>query len=209
MRSTARRTLVTAAFVLVTSPAAAAPQPMINYFQPMPIVGKLSTTVWGASTVGPRDPANGLEDNGADWGGRSSAGNQFLLGREDPIRERREVPSVCDPLGPATDSARQEEDDGWKQSIPMEAISDNVIGPYVYQAIAIRRTPMATTWGTTDRADCAHRYEPLYALVGEIVPGQMFSASSPDGPWTSLGLTQPIPMGTTAAAARPPILPSP
>jgi hypothetical protein len=27
----------------------------------MPIVGKLSPTVWGASTVGARDPANGLE----------------------------------------------------------------------------------------------------------------------------------------------------
>ena len=68
MKRFVRRTLVTAAFVLVTTPAAAAPKPMINYFQPMPIVGKLSTTVWGASTVGPRDPANGLEDNGAAGG---------------------------------------------------------------------------------------------------------------------------------------------
>ena len=68
MKRCARRTLLLAVFVLVTSPAAAAPQPLINYFQPMPIVGKLSTTVWGASTVGPRDPANGLEDSGADGG---------------------------------------------------------------------------------------------------------------------------------------------
>ncbi len=36
MKRLARRTLVMAAFVLVTSPVAAAPQPMINYFQPSP-----------------------------------------------------------------------------------------------------------------------------------------------------------------------------
>jgi len=64
----ARRALLIAALALVTSSAGAAPQPLIKYFQPMPIVGKLSTTVWGASTVGPRDPANGLEDNGRSGG---------------------------------------------------------------------------------------------------------------------------------------------
>src|SRR4051795_10406138 len=64
----ARATLATLLFLLVTSNAAAAPQPLITYFQPMPIVGKLSTTVWGASTVGPRDPANGLEDGGSSGG---------------------------------------------------------------------------------------------------------------------------------------------
>src|SRR5437763_14893774 len=53
---------------LATAPASAAPRPLINYFQPMPIVGKLSTTVWGASAVGARDPANGLEDSGASGG---------------------------------------------------------------------------------------------------------------------------------------------
>ena len=56
--------LTAATLMLVTSPSAGAPQPLINYFQPMPIVGKLSMTVWGAPAVGPRDPANGLEDNG-------------------------------------------------------------------------------------------------------------------------------------------------
>src|SRR4029079_7164305 len=64
----ARSALLIAALALVTPSGAAAPQPLIKYFQPMPIVGKLSTTVWGASTVGPRDPANGLEDNGRRGG---------------------------------------------------------------------------------------------------------------------------------------------
>ena len=68
LRSICGATLVVAGLVLVTSTAEAAPQPLIKYFQPMPIVGKLSTTVWGASTVGARDPANGLEDNGSNGG---------------------------------------------------------------------------------------------------------------------------------------------
>jgi hypothetical protein len=34
----------------------------IEYFLPTPIVGSLTTNVWGAATVGPRDPKNGLED---------------------------------------------------------------------------------------------------------------------------------------------------
>src|SRR5213595_2162182 len=51
-----------------SSVAVAAPKPLINYFEPMKIVGKLSTSVWGSGAVGPRDPANGLEDNGASSG---------------------------------------------------------------------------------------------------------------------------------------------
>jgi hypothetical protein len=49
MTRPARTTLATALFLLVPSAAAAAPQPLITYFKPMPIVGKLSTTVWGTS----------------------------------------------------------------------------------------------------------------------------------------------------------------
>jgi acetyl esterase/lipase len=40
----------------------AVPETFIDYFRPTPMIGKLSTTVWGASAVGPRDPENGLED---------------------------------------------------------------------------------------------------------------------------------------------------
>src|SRR3954464_5585339 len=68
MKGTTMTTTAGAALLLLPSSARAASKPLINYFQPMPIVGKLSTTVWGASAVGPRDPANGLEDNGANGG---------------------------------------------------------------------------------------------------------------------------------------------
>ncbi|HEY8902229.1 MAG TPA: hypothetical protein VIM48_00895, partial [Chthoniobacterales bacterium] len=38
------------------------PKTFIDYFMPTPIIGGLSKDVWGAATVGPRDPKNGLED---------------------------------------------------------------------------------------------------------------------------------------------------
>ena len=34
----------------------------IDYFKPTPITSSLSSSVWGAAAVGPRDPKNGLED---------------------------------------------------------------------------------------------------------------------------------------------------
>ena len=40
----------------------AASKTLIDYFQPIPIVGRLSKDVWGAPGVLPRDPQNGLED---------------------------------------------------------------------------------------------------------------------------------------------------
>jgi len=119
MKRLARRTLVTAGFALVTSPAAAAPQPLITYFEPMPIVGKLSTTVWGASTVGPRDPANGLEDNGASGGVGPQRETNFywdgkiLKGSDGKYHLYNSHWSHSNGF------------DGWLSSIPMEAISDN------------------------------------------------------------------------------------
>ena len=34
----------------------------IDYFQPTPIIGALTTNTWGAAGILPRDPKNGLED---------------------------------------------------------------------------------------------------------------------------------------------------
>ncbi len=46
----------------------------MNGVEPMPIIGRLSSDVWGADTVGARDQKNGLEDptleNYSYWGGR-------------------------------------------------------------------------------------------------------------------------------------------
>src|ERR1035441_10897899 len=41
----------------------AADKTLIDYFLPTPIRGQLTTDVWGAPNVLPRDPQNGLEDS--------------------------------------------------------------------------------------------------------------------------------------------------
>ena len=56
------RLLVLAAVVLTLPGVAQSPKIFIDYFLPTPIVSPLSTTAWGAATVGPRDQKNGLED---------------------------------------------------------------------------------------------------------------------------------------------------
>ena len=192
MKRFARRTLMTAAFVLVTSPTAAATKPMINYFQPMPIVGKLSTTVWGASTVGPRDPANGLEDNGAAGGVGPQQETNFywdgkiLYGNDGKYHLYATHWDHSNGFGPPGGGST-----GWKNSIPMESISDNVMGPYVSQGNCYTKNLEGNDMGHNLTALIAPTGASPYTLsVGEIVPGQMFSSSSPNGPWTSLGLTQ-------------------
>jgi len=203
MKRFARRTLVTAAFVFVASPAAAAPQPMINYFQPMPIVGKLSTTVWGASTVGARDPANGLEDNGADGGVGPQQETYFywdgkiLYGNDGKYHLYATHWLHSNGFGPPAGGTT-----GWEQSIPMQAISDNVMGPYVSQGDCYTANAEGTDKGHNLTALIAPTGTSPYTLsVGEIVPGQMFSSSSPNGPWTLLGLTSTTTNGHTGCGS--------
>jgi hypothetical protein len=73
----------------------------------------------------------------------------------------------------------------------MEAISDNVMGPYVFQGHAYTSNQAGNDMGHNVTAIVAPTGARPYTLsVGEIVPGQMFSAASANGPWTLLGLTQ-------------------
>ena len=53
---------------MVTPMRATAAQQLMDYFQPTPIIGSLSSTCWGAAQVGSRDQSNGLEDKTlASW----------------------------------------------------------------------------------------------------------------------------------------------
>jgi len=192
MKRFARTTLATAAFALVTAPAAAAPKPMISYFQPMPIMGKLSTTVWGAATVGARDPANGLEDSGANGGVGPQQQTNFywdgkiLYGNDGKYHLYATHWDHSNGFGPPGGGST-----GWKNSIPMESVSDNVMGPYVSQGNCYTKNSEGNDMGHNLTALIAPTGTSPYTLsVGEIVPGQMFSSSSPNGPWTLLGLAQ-------------------
>ena len=171
------------------SSAAAAPQPLINYFQPMPIVGKLSTTVWGAAAVGARDPANGLEDNGTNGGAGPQPETYFywdgkiLKGSDGKYHMYASHWNHNIGFGPPSGGST-----GWQTSIPMEAISDTLMGPYVSQGNCYAKNQQGNDMGhnVTAVADPVGA-NPYVLSVGEIVPGQMFGATSANGPWTLLG----------------------
>ena len=193
LRFLCRGTLLFASFVLVTSTAEGAPQPLIKYFQPMPIVGKLSTTVWGASTVGARDPANGLEDNGSNGGVGARQETNFywdgkiLKGEDGKFHLYASRWAYSNGFGPPVGASGT----GWQSSIPIQAVSDNIMGPYVSQGDCYTRNQEGNNKGHNTTALVTPTGAAPYTLsVGEIVAGQMFSASSANGPWTLLGLTK-------------------
>ena len=141
---------------------------LIDYFQPIPIVGRLSTTVWGAAAVGPRDPSNGIEDpdNYYYWDGKiikAGDGEYHLFASRWP--KSSGVP-------------------GWECcSVSVHATSDNVIGPYTnpsqtytYQnGKGHNTTGLALSDGT-------------YAVIeSAIVPGWIFTASAITGPFNYAG----------------------
>jgi hypothetical protein len=185
--------LATGLFPLfAASLSSAAPKPLITYFQPMPIVGKLSTTVWGAATVGARDPGNGLEDNGKYGGvGPRQETNFYWDGKivkgEDGkyhLYGSRWVYSngFGPPVGPSGS--------GWQSSVPIQAISDGVMGPYVVQGDCYAKNQEGNNKGHNTTALVAPTGATPYTLsVGEIVAGQMFASASANGPWTLIGLT--------------------
>ena len=193
LRSICGATLVVAGLVLVTSTAEAAPQPLIKYFQPMPIVGRLSTTVWGASTVGARDPANGLEDNGSNGGVGPRQQTNFywdgkiVKGEDGKYHLYASRWTYSNGFGPPVGASGT----GWQSSIAMQAVSDNIMGPYVPQGDCYTRNQEGNNKGHNTTALVTPTGAAPYTLsVGEIVAGQMFSATSANGPWTLLGLTK-------------------
>lgn len=145
----------------------------IDYFLPTPFVGSLSTNVWGATNVGPRDVKNGLEDETMQrwdyWDGqliKSPDGKYHLFAsRWDQERGHN----------------------GWFQSKAVHAVSDNLIGPYVDKGLC---------W-PTNQGGKGHNVTALvlpdgtYAVViSETRPGTVFVSKSLNGPWEQLGLIQ-------------------
>ena len=146
-------------------------KPLIDYFRPMPIVGKLSKDVWGAPGVLPRDPQNGLEDPTIQkwdyWDGqivKSPDGKYHLFAsRWDHAAGHK----------------------GWTHSVAVHAVSDNVIGPYEDKGMCWPDNMGGRGHNVTALVMPDGRYA---VTVSEIRPGEVFASKSPDGPWESLGL---------------------
>jgi len=146
------------------------PKPFIAYFQPTPVSSGLSTEIWGAATVGPRDPGNGLEDPSMKhwnyWDGK------ILRAPDGTYRL----------FASRWDQAKGHS--AWSGSQAVEAVSDSVLGPYHDRGLC---------W-PADEGGKGHNVTALqlpdggYAVVvSETRNGDVFTSSSIDGPWKRLG----------------------
>jgi hypothetical protein len=183
--SLARNSLVCAFFAYAAAARAQAPVPattakagktFIDYFLPTPITAPLSTTVWGAAAVGPRDPGNGLEDatmkqwdywDGQIIHGKDGKYHLFASRWDQSIGHK-----------------------GWGGSKAVHAVSDKVTGPYIDKGLC---------W-PDDQDGKGHNVTALvlpdgrYAIVvSETRPGEVFVSTSLDGPWTNIGKIQLAP----------------
>jgi len=154
----------------VGASSVAADKTLIDYFQPMPVHESLTTNIWGAATVGPRDPLNGLEDPTVKqwyyWDGKIIQGPDgkyhLFASRWDQSRGHN----------------------GWFGSRAIQAVSDNPTGPYIDQGLL---------W-PTNQGGKGHNVTALvlpdgrYAVVvSETRPGDVFVSKSLGGPWEPLG----------------------
>lgn len=145
------------------------PKPFIAYFRPLP-PGALSTTAWGAQEVGPRDPANGLEDPGMTrwnyWDG------QILRGADGKFRM----------FASRWDQALGHK--AWGRSLAVSAISDGLYGPY---------RDLGLIWpdnqqGLGHNVTALKMHDGRYAVVvSETRGGDVFVSDGLDGPWRQLG----------------------
>jgi hypothetical protein len=143
---------------------------LIDYFQPMPVRGKLSKDVWGAATVGPRDDGNGLEDSTIQkwnyWDGQIIKGSD---GKWHMFASR-------------WDQAKGH--NGWFGSCAVHAVSDDVIGPYRDAGLC---------WpdnmgGKGHNVTALTMPDGKYAItISETRPGEVFASKVLEGPWASLG----------------------
>jgi hypothetical protein len=142
----------------------------IDYFLPTPITDSLSTTAWGAATVGPRDPRNGLEDTSIKqwdyWDG------QII---KSPDGKYHMFASRWD---------QSVGHGGWFGSKAVHAVSDKVTGPYIDKGLCWPDSQGGKGHNVTALVLPDGRYA---VIVSETRPGDVFVSKSLDGPWEQLG----------------------
>lgn len=142
----------------------------IDYFEPMPINGSLTTNIWGAATVGPRDPKNGLEDPTMKhwnyWDGKILKGPD---GKYHMFASRWE---------------QSRGHNGWFHSKAIEAMSDNLTGPYVDEGLCWPDNEGGKGHNVTALQLSDGRYA---VVISETRPGTAFVSKSINGPWKELG----------------------
>ena len=142
----------------------------IDFFQPTPILDKLTKETWGGENVLPRDVKNGLEDvtnkEYSYWDG------QVIKAKDGKFH------LFCSRWNQSAGH------NGWFGSVAIHAVSDSLYGPYVDKGMI---------W-PNDQGGKGHNVTALtlpdgrYAVViSETRPCEVYVSSSLDGPWEHLG----------------------
>ncbi len=162
------KTLALAALPLVGLASPATAKTMIDYFQPIPIRGTMTTSGWGIGTSGPRDPDNGIEDvaNWRYWDGK-------ILKADDG-----KYHLFCSKWQASKGIA------AWlTDSVSVHAVSDNVLGPYKEVGLTYSYQN-----GKGHNTTGVRLIDGTYAVIeSAIVPGWIFTSSSLDGPFNYKG----------------------
>lgn len=146
----------------------------MDCFDPMPIIEPLSHDAWGTDLVGARDQANGLEDKTLSsysyWDGG--------IIKDDESGKYYMFASKWD---------QSKGHNGWKNSVAVCAVSDNLCGPYIEKE--------GLLW-PDNKKGAGHNVFPFklkendphgkYAIINSDNgrPGDIFVSDSLDGPWT-------------------------
>lgn len=143
---------------------------MMDYFLPMPIFSHLDSDKWGCAAVGKRDIYNGLEDTAmlqySYWDGQiiKSPDGKFHMF--------------------ASRWNQTAGHNGWSGSVAVHAVSNSITGPYVDKGLCWP----SNQGGKGHNVTALRLADGTYAcLVSDTRPGDFFTSSSPDGPWTFLG----------------------
>ncbi|MEO5768172.1 MAG: glycoside hydrolase family protein [Polyangia bacterium] len=164
---------------------------MIDYFQPIPAVGKLTSSTWGAAEVLPRDVSNGLETPDKKyffWDGKilKVDGKYHLFGSRWPKSAGFNM---------------------WSTSITIHAVSDTALGPYVDKGQIYDRNG-----GRGHNVSAVAVPDGTFAVyTSDVTPGDFYTAPAVDGPWTfkgsinidKKGYNIPAPTANITVAVRP------
>ncbi|MFY0607681.1 MAG: hypothetical protein JXR10_13270 [Cyclobacteriaceae bacterium] len=143
-----------------------------DWIEPIPIHRQLSSDLWGATGVIPRDSENGIEDSEwSYWGGR-------------PVQDKDGKFHMCVTRWPANATKGHWE---WPQSTVAHVVSDKPAGPYLV------KDDLAYEYadGLGHNPDVILLNDGSYLLYSLINwEATLFKSSSMNGPWKRLGIME-------------------
>ena len=173
----------------LSAASSAADKTFIDYFQPTPIIGSLTTNTWGAPGILPRDTKNGLEDPSLkDLPVDTTNAQPDATAKKWYYWDGQIIKS---PMGKyymfASRWNQANGHGGWGGSSAVYAVSDNLFGPYVDKGL-VWPDVINGVAGRGHNVTALVLPDGRYAvLISETRPGSIYISRSLDGPWEFQG----------------------